>query len=1000
MSMEDDDLFAELCGISASTMEVAREDDGVVMEELCRAVERATLQTQAQQVQAALDAFQHTEAARTATGTRIAAALALGKLITEGQYAEVVRSAVGQRVVTCLFATNSEEDEHVATHISRRLDAFIAEMEEDQRLAGAYEVFFVGIAFFNLFVQANYTGPALEESQLKDVIAQVARVFQPLPEDAGDDVDVKKLHRDALIALQVDGENPFTICDFPFFLAVGRAILHFTGNSKFANWSVSVEEIDTGDDEMDVAPVRLISRDVQYEVGRLNSAAWWNARAAVVHERLMISREPSNTLWFEVRRGFFKTLRHPTLFRFKKSEYFSARAHVEWGLAQNYFDKNKQGKRTFEQAHEITGLSVQLSGSMGKRTKFQQKSTAQMVLLAASKYPPEQNTPSVYANAMAESTHADFGGRKQESENEGLSEEEEAIQRMVQEGEAAYRNVHLDQVDPDNILLEHIAFEDKSMTEQGNLQTIDQVILLALCLDVKNSNANDGLTREEMFPYVTRVLENPNNWMVYSTGLLERAWLECETSKRRERGVLQMQALVDQHTTRLTVLQNSLQAIEDAAPAHERMEFVHALAFPPRYALKRDLSERYLALGVIGSALEICLELEIWDDVVKCYQILEQSTKAEKIVRERLAVDPSPYMWTCLGDITEDISHYETAWELSKHRFARAKRSLGRHFFEKGDYKTAIAHYQDSVQVSPMNNSAWFVMGSMAMRVQDWDLGLRAFTRVVQLEPDNGEALGNIGSIHIRSERYAEAFSVLQEALKQKREMWQMWENYSFCALHIERFGEAMYGVHQWLDLRHKHKRPIDHELLAWLVESIVYPERLDKAIGEGETEDASVAIEGLGTEEDDDIADLDEAALATDKTPQISNASHKKQLAMLFGRITSVITNNPKIWQVYAHFNDGVGRKEKALDCRLKQCRALQTAGWETTKETVDELCKAAVRLSEDYMADGTKKALYSCRLYIRGVLKKAQVDFAELEAVQALAETLAKVEAMEKQL
>lgn len=62
----------------------------------------------------------------------------------------------------------------------------------------------------------------------------------------------------------------------------------------------------------------------------------------------------------------------------------------------------------------------------------------------------------------------------------------------------------------------------------------------------------------------------------------------------------------------------------------------------------------------------------------------------------------------------------------------------------------------------------------------------------------------------------------------------------------------------------------------------------------------------------------------------------------MLLDRFTSIVTSKAKIRQVYARFNDGMGRTEKALDCRLKQCRALQSAGWETERQGAQEMCQA----------------------------------------------------------
>jgi hypothetical protein len=46
-----------------------------------------------------------------------------------------------------------------------------------------------------------------------------------------------------------------------------------------------------------------------------------------------------------------------------------------------------------------------------------------------------------------------------------------------------------------------------------------------------------------------RVLDNPNNWMVHTMGLLLRSRLEANKSRTVERSVLQLQALVDQMPT-------------------------------------------------------------------------------------------------------------------------------------------------------------------------------------------------------------------------------------------------------------------------------------------------------------------------------------------------------------------------------------------------------------------------------------------------------------------
>ena len=113
-------------------------------------------------------------------------------------------------------------------------------------------------------------------------------------------------------------------------------------------------------------------------------------------------------------------------------------------------------------------------------------------------------------------------------------------------------------------------------------------------------------------------------------------------------------------------------------------------------------------------------------------------------------------------------------------------------------------------------------------------------------------------------------------------------------------------------------------------------------------------------------------------------------ELANLLGRITSIVTNDPKLWQVYAYYNDGVGKQEKALDCRLKVSRTLQTANWEKDQDQVERVCHAALQVAAGYQVQDTKQALHAARLFVRGVLKRAQINFPHLEVCEQLEKAL----------
>lgn len=207
-------------------------------------------------------------------------------------------------------------------------------------------------------------------------------------------------------------------------------------------------------------------------------------------------------------------------------------------------------------------------------------------------------------------------------------------------------------------------------------------------LNVKNTNPVDGLTTEEMFPYVSRVLENPNNWMITTMGLVLKSRLESSKSRTVERSCLQLQALVDQWKLQ-----------ENDASVPDRMKYIHALLLPSKWEMEKELGLRFVSLGVVRSALEIFQRLDMWDNVISCYQMLEQPKKvlffaenfillsnplkAEEVILEQLVKFPdSPKLLCLLGDVRGDFTMYEKAWEISEGRFARAMRSLGAHHFE------------------------------------------------------------------------------------------------------------------------------------------------------------------------------------------------------------------------------------------------------------------------------------------------------------------------------
>eukprot|EP01103_Thecamoeba_quadrilineata_P008050 TRINITY_DN1783_c0_g4_i2.p1 TRINITY_DN1783_c0_g4~~TRINITY_DN1783_c0_g4_i2.p1 ORF type:complete len:502 (-),score=124.96 TRINITY_DN1783_c0_g4_i2:29-1534(-) len=240
-------------------------------------------------------------------------------------------------------------------------------------------------------------------------------------------------------------------------------------------------------------------------------AEWWIARALFIHQQCLTHQ--TATLKGIIHDSYDKTLKKletstvPLPPSFLDHEIMS-RVLIEIGLVHHSSRSVKKAKECFVRAQKFAGLTCYLTGELGMRTKFQTFQTAQLVLHATSR------TPSAIGA--------------------GTTDKNETPQEVDVE---------------DSILLAVPKLLKESSAVSSNNRAIDQAILLSLCLDVKNQNADDGLTQEEMRAYVERVKEHPNDWLVHSLCLLIKARLELTRPKTVDRAALQLEALVDQHNT-------------------------------------------------------------------------------------------------------------------------------------------------------------------------------------------------------------------------------------------------------------------------------------------------------------------------------------------------------------------------------------------------------------------------------------------------------------------
>lgn len=558
----------------------------------------------------------------------------------------------------------------------------------------------IGVTCLHAFIQMNWTGPDLDITPA---------------EVLGSDLSEEDLNAKALAELAYGGEPAYHLAKFATFLRLAQILF--------------------------AVPYRLCL-----------SAPWWILRSSIIHQHILDEPVPLPPSIISSLEPLFQT--------FATEGDLAGRLALEQGLLQHHFGHNKAAADLFVRAARHTGLEYELTGALGKRTKFQQTELSQLVVLAESR--PRTDDSSEQLSETTEEALHDNGRSPSRQPTDDLR-----ARNFLPETLALN----------DDTLLEHTEFTSSSAgtrngtrlahldpSSQPPLHPLDQCILLSLCLNVQNTSPSHGLTNEQMSPYVARVISHPLNWSVHTMALLLRSRLESTRTRTVERSTLQLQALVDQMPTADSSLS-------------ERLLYFHTIPLPSRWEMEKELALRFLSLGVVKSAMEIFERLEMWEQVVKCWQSMERADKGITIVRDLLggrkaeadtvisrgkssttqrrnALDMAreAKLWCLLGDLEPDnaLAHYTRAWEISKETSGRAMRSLGGYHFAHEDYVKAIACLQKAVAINPLLERTWFILGCSCVREERWEEAREAFSRCVAIDDEDGESWNNLASVYLR----------------------------------------------------------------------------------------------------------------------------------------------------------------------------------------------------------------------------------------------------------
>ena len=477
---------------------------------------------------------------------------------------------------------------------------------------------------------------------------------------------------------------------------------------------------------------------------------WWSIRYCMIFQTIV---DETNTAVYNHMMQCITSMENSSLLSEDKHLYVLF--NLELTEAFLLFADTGSASAKLKLANAVVGFESQLSGAFGKRTKYQVDPKAQLLVTI------------------------------------------EYNQKIILPGEAEGPKLLLTDLPKDCQLnddtrLPYIKFVQEDDDKVPSLLPIEQVTLLTKMHYLRRSACTDLQLKEETKAYVNALLQHPKCWVIQFNVLRIRSKLESDESRAVDRALQQFEELVA--------------CVKREEPSRfERLKLFYASGLPAFWITRQEYGKLLVDMGCNKTALELFEELELWEDAIDCYNRIGMRQRSVVILQDLIEKRESPKLWCLLGDATDNIEHYNKAWELSKNRSSRAQRSLGDHHFYRKKYPEAIEHYTKSIEVNHLQIKVWQNLAYAALRLDDWKLCCSAYKKCTVIEPDFHEFWNNLAKAYVELKEMHKAWVCLKEAVRCKSDSWKMYENLMTVSTSLGHYSEALFAYSRLLTLKPRH---------------------------------------------------------------------------------------------------------------------------------------------------------------------------------------------------